>query len=380
MNAKGKYLLLSILYWSGLFFLSACHSSNSKPTDELSHESSGKVVVVDATDHSELESPILNLFVNSVWGVDSQFCLYENPEVGYEPLMIYDIMEEKEFFNESSTGGINNHRSPIVCIFFHGEEPSNYKSEIVKPLKSLKAGKETFSSGNQTITIFTYRNVWCKNQLVVLIPIGSKQTIEDFSSNRLKMERWLVNEEYRLGTESIQGSSSYRDSLGKEILLKYGLSLPFKYTFNLVMDRPNAHGRVLWLRNETAQNHSNILVQLIDSSMNLSDFVTDSMVRERNRFTKSVLKNSEGGWVEISESGSFPLKSKKIAPHIAELRGWYSELNTTRRGPFIRRYLVDKSLHRTIIMDAFVFAPNQSRLPLMRELERYILACESVKN
>ena len=372
-------MLFSILCWSGLVFLGACNSFNTTTTDELSHESSGKVVVIDATDHSELESPILNLYVNSVWGVDSQFCLYENPEGGFEPLMIYDIMEEKEFLNESSTGGINNHRSPIVCIFFNGDQPSEFKSDIAKPLKTLKAVRETFSTDNQTISIYTYRNVWSKNQLVVLIPIGSNQTIEDYSSNRLKMERWLVNQEYKLGTESIQGSSRYRDSLGQEILLKYGLSLPFKYTFNLVMDRPNAHGRVLWLRNETPQNHTNILVQLIDSSMNLSDFVMDSMVSERNRFTKSVLKNSEGGWVEISESGGFPLTSKKITPHIAELRGWYSELNTTRRGPFIRRYLVDKSLNRTIVMDAFLFAPNQSRLPLMRELERYLLACESVK-
>jgi hypothetical protein len=161
-------------------------------------------------------------------------------------------------------------------------------------------------------------------------------------------------------------------------LENYGLGIDFNYTFKLVLNQAQRHGRILWLRNETPQNHSNIIIQLIDTAMNLNNLNNRSLIAERNQFTKQILRNTEGGWVEVTESGSFPFDIKKIDNHIIEVHGWYSELNTTRRGPFIRKYLVDKELNRTIILDAFVFAPNQSRLPMMRELHRYLKSTESV--
>jgi hypothetical protein len=112
--------------------------------------------------------------------------------------------------------------------------------------------------------------------------------------------------------------------------------------------------------------------------MNLNILNKSNLIAERNQFTKQFLRNTEGGWVEVTESGSFPFKISKIDTHILEVQGWYSELNTTRRGPFIRKFLVDTKLNRTIVLDAFVFAPNQSRLPLMRELHRYVKSSESI--
>jgi hypothetical protein len=51
------------------------------------------------------------------------------------------------------------------------------------------------------------------------------------------------------------------------------------------------------------------------------------------------------------------------------LTGWYTELNTDRRGPFVRKIVLDKKNKRWVAFDGFLFAPNQPRLTLMRELE-----------
>ncbi len=369
-------ILTSILF---VLFNSCGDTPPAGNPTELSSASSAKVVVVDATEHSSLESPVLNLFVNTIWGVDSLMINYENPNSGFEPLMIYDILEADEFFSKSSSGNIKNHLSPLVCIFCDGESVEECNSEIVKNIKSIKPTPIEFTTNSITIKGNKYKDVWAQNQTVVVFPLGKKQSLDNFSANHLKIEEWFVGVEYSLGTNSIKGHSKYQDSIAHILLENYGLGIDFNYTFKLVLNQAQQHGRTLWLRNETPQNHSNIIIQLIDTVMNLNGHNKSSLIEERNQFTKQILRNAEGGWVEVTESGSFPFKINKIDTHILEVQGWYSELNTTRRGPFVRRYLVDKELKRTIIMDAFVFAPNQSRLPLMRELHRYIQACESIR-
>ncbi|MFN5890364.1 MAG: DUF4837 family protein [Bacteroidota bacterium] len=379
MKSVGRVLSFSIVSLLIIFLCESCGNAPKvgNPT-EFSLESSGKVTVVDATDHSELESPVLNLFVNTIWGIDSQMVNYENPNGGFEPMMIYDVMEASEFFAESSAGNIKNHLSPLICIFCDGESVDDCNAAIVKDIKPLKASPIEFTTNSMTMLGYKYKDVWAQNQCVLIIPIGKKQSLNNFNANHLKIEQWFVDEEYRLGTNSIEGNSKHQDSIANILLENYGLGIDFNYTFKLVLNQAQRHGRILWLRNETPQNHSNIIIQLIDTAMNLNNLNNRSLIAERNQFTKQILRNTEGGWVEVTESGSFPFDIKKIDNHIIEVHGWYSELNTTRRGPFIRKYLVDKELNRTIILDAFVFAPNQSRLPMMRELHRYLKSTESV--
>ncbi len=379
MKTTSQILSFGILSSILLILLYSCgdRPTAGNPT-ELSLESSAKVVVVDATDHSNIESPVLNLFVNTIWGHDSTMVNYENPNGGFEPLMIYDILEANEFFSESSSGNIKNHFSPLVCIFCDGESIEECNSDIVKSIKSIKPSPIEFTSNSLTIKGYKFKNVWAQNQTVVIFPLGKKQSLENFSANHFKIEEWFVDEEYSLGTKSIKGYSKYQDSIAHFLLENYGLGLDFNYTFKLVFNQAQPHGRTLWLRNETPLNHSNIIIQLIDSAMNLNILNKSNLIAERNQFTKQFLRNAEGGWVEVTESGSFPFKISKIDTHLLEVQGWYSELNTTRRGPFIRKFLVDTKLNRTIVLDAFVFAPNQSRLPLMRELHRYLKSSESI--
>jgi len=123
----------------------------------------------------------------------------------------------------------------------------------------------------------------------------------------------------------------------------------------------------LWLRQETGNYHSNLMLQFISGSDSLED-----QISVRNALTKKYLKTAEGTWVEISESGQFPIRKwTTTGLHGAEywMSGWQTELNTNRRGPFLRRVIRDEANRRFVAVDAFIFAPNQSRIRLMRELE-----------
>ena len=102
-----------------------------------------------------------------------------------------------------------------------------------------------------------------------------------------------------------------------------------------------------------------------------SDSLVDQ-ISARNTLTKKYLKTAEGTWVEISESGQFPVRKWTVnGPHGQEywMSGWQTELNTNRRGPFLRRVIQDTTNHRYVAVDGFIFAPNQPRNRMMRELE-----------
>jgi hypothetical protein len=155
----------------------------------------------------------------------------------------------------------------------------------------------------------------------------------------------------------------YSDSISEAIEANFAVKPILSAELKLVVKTND----FLWLRQETGNYHSNLMLQFIAESDSIVD-----QIASRNALTKKYLKTAEGTWVEISESGQFPIRRwTTMGPHGQELwiSGWQTELNTNRRGPFLRRVIRDETNHRNIAVDAFIFAPNQSRNRLMREME-----------
>jgi hypothetical protein len=155
----------------------------------------------------------------------------------------------------------------------------------------------------------------------------------------------------------------YSDSISAAIEANYAVKAMSTAEFKLVTKAND----FLWLRQETGNYHSNLMLQFIAGSDSLED-----QTIARNALTKKYLKTAEGTWVEISESGQFPVRKWTVnGPHGQEywMSGWQTELNTNRRGPFLRRVIRDTTNHRYVAIDGFIFAPNQPRNRMMRELE-----------
>jgi hypothetical protein len=155
----------------------------------------------------------------------------------------------------------------------------------------------------------------------------------------------------------------YSDSISTGIEANFAVKAMSTAEFKLVTKAND----FLWLRQETGNYHSNLMLQFIAGSDSLED-----QTIARNALTKKYLKTAEGTWVEISESGQFPVRKWTVnGPHGQEywMSGWQTELNTNRRGPFLRRVIRDTTNHRYVAIDGFIFAPNQPRNRMMRELE-----------
>jgi hypothetical protein len=220
-------------------------------------------------------------------------------------------------------------------------------------------------------------NVWAKPQVVLWIH-DTHSAGENLDGPWIKKNQaFLCAESHRLELRSVTKESSrrhgaleqnrYSDSITRLLAGKYNVDLFLNADLKLVQ----ATNDFVWLRNENSQFHNNLMVNIypLSSSENM---VMDSAVLNRNRFTQKYLKTIEGTWVEVSSSGIFPKSFYSVIENrnkVYYLRGWYTELNTDRRGPFIRKIIIDKANQRCIAIDGFLFAPNQPRNTLMRALE-----------
>ncbi len=382
-----NFRLFQIIAGIAIVF-SSCNKNKNNNPDGFANAEAGKILVIDATEHSETESPVLNAYMNTLWQVDSLLYTYEKPELSnpYDPLFIYDVVEPKSFVESMEATGnvvLNQQNSPFILVYTEekGKKLSSEAAEIIEKLHSQTPAKTIVLSNSTTQTsktILVYEDVWCKNQLVVEFPCEGKNCAAEINSIGKQLEDQLLKLEFSQSCRSLMGESSFRDSLVKTTLNdKYSIDVPLAYNFNMAMEKSDEEGKILWFRNESPQSHSNILIQ-IKPFFDPRNWTLDSLVAERNKTTKRWLRNEEGGWVEVTRSGSFPIKIVKNSEERLVLQGWYSELNTTRRGPFIRQYILDKAHDRTIVVDGFLFAPNQPRTQMMRELTRYVLSAKTL--
>ena len=255
-------------------------------------------------------------------------------------------------------------------------DPSSdyYNQSQFQPTKENPSLKDTLIDG---VYCTWLQNVWAKEQVVLCLH-DSHSAGENLTGAWIKKHQAYLCSQTKSFELNIAATSSprhhpaleqnaYSDSISLLIEGKYNIKPCISAELKLVQ----ATNDFIWLRHENSQYHSNVMVNIYPFSD--STYSRSMAVKWRNQSTKKYLKTAEGTWVEVSESGQFPIRfftaNGSDGGSEFMMNGWYTELNTDRRGPFIRRIIKDSVNQRIIAIDGFLFAPNQPRLHLMRELE-----------
>lgn len=362
-----------------LGFLSSCNQQA---------ENSAEIVVDDASEirvfyPKFLANIVEDWFMNTAFAADSNLIRFEenrsqsDPQY-YETMFNFDLQPLEQAAEIDPQTNRSLQSNSLLWIL---DPKDALASELNLTLPAdKKLGVDLFSDG---IDCYWFKDVWAKSQ-VVLVLWDQHSAGEHYLNG---FEGWLKKHQAELLTKSkkyqtLMGlgieprhhpaiiQNQYTDSLSRILLGKYNISLSIDASLKLVQNSND----FIWLRNENSQYHSNLMVNIypmnptIESLINAHDFA----INQRDSFTKKYLKTAEGTWVETSKSGIFPLRftnTKQGNQEILIVRGWYNELNTNRRGPFIRKIIKDNQNKRYVAIDGFLFAPNQPRLRLMRELE-----------
>jgi hypothetical protein len=317
------------------------------------------------------------IFTQTHWAVDSNLIRFEenldrSNDAYYEAQFEFELHNFSQMQEEDIATKNKMHSAPLVWII----DPKSKFDDIAqasdsKKLDARKILKDTTINNIQCTWI---RNVWSVPQVVLLIhdshSDGENMTSSWFQANQqilfkltkqFELENIVVTKAGSHHPSLIQ--NRYSDSISAAIEANYAVKAMSTAEFKLVTKAND----FLWLRQETGNYHSNLMLQFIAGSDSLED---QTVVR--NALTKKYLKTAEGTWVEISESGQFPVRKWTVnGPNGQEywMSGWQTELNTNRRGPFLRRVIRDTTNHRYVAIDGFIFAPNQPLNRMMRELE-----------
>lgn len=317
------------------------------------------------------------IFTQTRWAVDSNLIRFEenlsiSDDGYYEAMFDFELHNFPQMEEEDIATKNKMHSAPLVWII----DPKSKFDDIAqasesKKLDARKILKDTTINNIQCTWI---RNVWSVPQVVLLIH-DSHSDGENIKSSWFQANQQILfklTKQFELENTIVTKTGShhpsliqnrYSDSISAAIEANYAVKAMSTAEFKLVTKAND----FLWLRQETGNYHSNLMLQFIAGSDSLED---QTVVR--NALTKKYLKTAEGTWVEISESGQFPVRKWTVnGPNGQEywMSGWQTELNTNRRGPFLRRVIRDTTNHRYVAIDGFIFAPNQPRNRMMRELE-----------
>ena len=359
---------LALAYCS---ILPSCKQSTNNQTD-TARGSAGEIGVFYPESFSD---SIQALFSTTLFAVDSNLVRFEENRRPADP-QYYESAFNFELHPFSQMEEID----PQTEIEFK----KHTLIWSIDPLSNLSDCERLSAQGNnalmdtviEAVQCIWLKNVWCQQQVVLWIR-DTHSAGENFSLGWLKKHQGILcaiskaiesGESNRSQTPptAVIEQNVYSDSLTQLLAGKYNVDLCLNATLKLVQ----ATSDFIWLKNENSQFHSNFMVNIFPATH--ANMSLDSVVAMRNFFTKKYLRTAEGTWVEISISGIFPVRLNKTNRNGNPeyyLTGWYTELNTDRRGPFVRKIILDKENKRWVAFDGFLFAPNQPRLTLMRELE-----------
>jgi hypothetical protein len=319
---------------------------------------------------------IQDIFANTSFLADSNLIRFEenrkdtDPQY-YESLYDFELQSSDQLGDTDPQTGKPFNTYGLTWIIDPRADVYNQSQFHVTSNPSLK---DTLIDG---VYCTWMRNVWAKEQVVLCLH-DSHSAGENLSGAWIKKHQAYLCKQTKFFEWSTATAASprrhpaleqnaYSDSISSLIEGKYNIKPCISAELRLVQETND----FIWLRHENSQYHSNIMVNIYPLSD--SAFRRTMAVKWRNQSTKKYLKTAEGTWVEVSESGQFPVRffNANGGDEGSEFKmnGWYTELNTDRRGPFIRRIIKDSVNQRIIAIDGFLFAPNQPRLHLMRELE-----------
>lgn len=352
---------------------SGCNSSDTSRRDS----SIGTAARITVFYPDFFEDSANEIFTQTHWAVDSNLIRFEenldkSNDAYYEAQFEFELHNFSQMEEDDIATHNKMQSAPLVWII----DPKSKFDDIAQSADSKKTdAKKTLKDTTiNNIQCTWISNIWSVPQVVLIIR-DSHSDGENIKSSWFQANQktlFTITKQFELGNTTVTKTGSrhpsliqnlYSDSLSAAIEANYAVKAMLSAELKLVAKAND----FIWLRQETGNYHNNLMLQFIAGSDSLVD-----QISARNTLTKKYLKTAEGTWVEVSESGQFPVRKWTVnGPHGQEywMSGWQTELNTNRRGPFLRRVIRDTINHRYVAVDGFIFAPNQPRNRMMRELE-----------
>ena len=214
-------------------------------------------------------------------------------------------------------------------------------------------------------------NLWAKPQLVIRMEAKNSYDLEELlkKESETMLQNILIYDRKRL--QDIYAES--KDQEIRNLVAKFNVSLAIPRGYNI--DFGNDEFASISI--ETPKTSQVVFVYQYDYKGE-KDFETNNIIKRRNAFLKQYTVGTRLDSY-LTTAPLFPPLSydiKKNGMEIVEVRGWWELHNGYMGGPFISHSVLDTKRNKVVVVEGYVYNPNNKKRNMMRQLETIIYSLE----
>ncbi len=199
-------------------------------------------------------------------------------------------------------------------------------------------------------------------QLIVYVDVGSAEDLKQFiATNQQWVRQLLVTNEYLSAILQLQRKHAGRGERLIDSMFHHTVLLPADMTYHKV-------GKdFLWVSNNTAQGMQNLCVYTLSGIDNQPSERMDSVL-------KANMKGETDRMYMRTVARSMTQENVRFGGQSCRLqRGLWEMVGDAMGGPLVRRIVKDSVAGKSLVFDAFVYAPEMGKRNKMREMEAVLL-------
>lgn len=217
---------------------------------------------------------------------------------------------------------------------------------------------ETDSTRFQKTLVRYERNVYAQPQIIVHIGTPSaRQLLRDMSGASAEQLRQLLNEQETSAEQArLRRNRNETGERMADSLLQVSIMIPKE------LSQSKRGNRFLWLSNNATQAMRNICLYSYDGR----SLDPSTMLAKRDSIMKQNLPGEREGMFMQTVTGSTTAhqQGERLV-----MSGLWEVKDDMMGGPFTAVAIVDSVRQRIVVAEAFVYAPEQRKRNLMRQLE-----------
>lgn len=206
------------------------------------------------------------------------------------------------------------------------------------------------------------RDRHAQSQLIVYVDVGSANDLKQFiATNQQRVRQLLVTNEYLSAIQQLQRKHAEQGGRLIDSVFHHTVLLPADMTYHKV-------GKdFLWVSNNAAQGMLNLCVYTLSGM--------DNQLSERMDSVLKVNMKGETDRMYIrTVARSMTIENVSIGRQSCQLqRGLWEMVGDAMGGPLVRRIVKDSVVGKSLVLDAFVYAPEMGKRNKMREMEAVLL-------
>jgi len=241
------------------------------------------------------------------------------------------------------------------------DQQNKTASMIQQELQRLK------SVGKHPKNFFLKRDVWASPQRVFYFFAKNPDAlIQNITTHQQK----LIQALQQMGSKQAKANiyiPGINEGLTEVMRKDFKLDFAIPNKFKVVEQHPDR----IWLRQDDnrAESIMNIIVQSIPYENEAPLLSEDLPITWRDALGKHISSQIEGSYLVSDPVLPFEQKMLTIAGQQGiETRGLWRMKNDFMGGPFLNYCFNDTNNKRTVMLDAFVYAPKKKKHPYMRKL------------